>query len=338
MKSREIHLRARPSGVPQPDDFVMVEADVPEVEPGQVLVQNKFISVDPYMRGRMNESRSYVPAFEIGKVIRGGSVGQVLESEADGFKAGDYVLSSSGWQERFVYPEEKLRKIDAEIAPPQSYLGVMGMPGFTAYYGFLEIGAPKAGETVFVSAAAGAVGSIVCQIAKLKDCRVVGSAGSQEKIDWLLDEAGIDLAFNYKETDNLRRRLKELCPDGIDIYFENVGGDHLEAALSRMNTFGRVVFCGTISQYNNTTPQPGPRNLGLITTKRLMLKGFIIGDHNEHRPRFITDMSKWIREGVVKYRETILDGLEKTPEAFLGLFQGTNLGKMLIRVDPEGVS
>jgi NADPH-dependent curcumin reductase CurA len=336
VKSREIHLKARPAGVPKLDDFEIVEVDVPDVEAGQVLVQNEFISVDPYMRGRMNESRSYIPAFEIGKVIRGGSVGRVLESQAEGLSAGEYVLSSAGWQEKFVSPGERLRKIDVELAPPQSYLGVMGMPGFTAYYGLLEIGAPKAGETVFVSAAAGAVGSVVCQIARLKDCRVVGSVGSQEKVDWLVDEAGVDAAFNYKETDNLRHTLKELCPNGIDIYFENVGGEHLEAALSRMNSFGRVAFCGTISQYNNAVPQPGPRNLGFITTKRLTLKGFLIGDHNEHRPRFLAEMSEWIREGVIKSPETILDGLEKTPEAFLGLFQGTNLGKMLVRVVPEG--
>jgi NADPH-dependent curcumin reductase CurA len=283
----------------------------------------------------MYDVKSYVPAFEIGEVIRGGSVGQVVESNNIDFVEGDFVLSSAGWRELFTSNGKRLTKIDASIGPIRSYLGALGMPGFTAYYGLLEIGTPKAGETVFVSAAAGAVGSIVCQIAKLMDCRVVASAGSAEKVQWLIEEASVDAAFNYKEVDHLRRELGRHCPDGIHIYFENVGGDHLEAALSHMNTFGRVVVCGMISQYNNTAPQPGPRNLSLIFTKRLSLKGYIISDHYDQLPLFLGNMSQWIGEGKIKWRETIVDGLENTPQAFIGLFQGTNIGKMLVRVLPE---
>lgn len=333
--SREIHLKRRPVGLPDESDFALVEVAVPEPGDGQVLVRNIYMSVDPYMRGRMIDRKSYVPPFQLDRPLSGGSVGQVVASRHKAFEAGDYVLANQGWREFFVSDGQRLRQIDPSLVPIQAYLGVVGMPGFTAYIGLLEIGQIKEGETVFVSAASGAVGSVACQIAKIKGCRVVGSAGSSEKIAWLLAEAGIDGAFNYKEVDDLNGELKRLCPEGIDIYFENVGGPQLEAALRRMNVYGRVVMCGMISQYSAIEPVPGPRNLNLVIRKRLTLKGFIISDHNDLLPRFYADMSQWIRAGRIKWRETIVDGLENAPRAFIGLFRGENIGKMLVQIGPD---
>lgn len=335
--SREIHLRRRPVGIPQEGDFELVEVPVPKPENGELLVRNIYMSVDPYMRGRMDEYESYVAPFQLGAVMSGGAVGQVVETKNESFNVGDYVLSDRGWREYFTTSGKSLLKIDPSIAPIQSFLGTVGMPGLTAYVGLLDIGQPKEGETVFVSAAAGAVGSVACQIAKIKGCRVVGSAGSQEKVDWLTDEVGVDAAFNYKEVGKLIPELKKHCPDGIDIYFENVGGEHLEAALHLMNNYGRVVMCGSISDYNATKPPPGPRNLGYAVTKRLTLKGFIVSDHFDQLLQFYSDMMGWIEAGTMKSRETMHEGIENAPKAFIGLFQGTNIGKMLVQIGPDSV-
>lgn len=334
--SYEIRLKSRPIGVPRESDFELAKVLIPEPGEGEILVRNIYMSVDPYMRGRMIDRESYTPPFQLGKPLTGGSVGEVVISKGSEFQIGDFVLGMQGWREYYVSDGSGLTKIDPTIAPIQTYLGTIGMPGWTAYVGLLDIGRPKEGETVFVSAAAGAVGAIVCQIAKMKGCRVVGSAGSDNKIAWLMDEAGVDAAFNYK-TDNLVTELGKHCPNGIDIYFENVGGRQLEAAIWHMNTFGRIVLCGMISQYNATEPPKGPSNLNLAITNRLMLKGFIITDHLDRLPQFYADMGKWIAEGRIKWKETIVDGIENAPKAFIGLFKGENFGKMLVRIRPDRV-
>lgn len=330
--SQEIQLKNRPIGIPTESDFELVEVPVRQPVDGEVLIKNVFISVDPYMRGRMNDSNSYIPPFQIGATIPGGAIGKVVVSNLEEFQAGDYVLNFAGWREYFVSNGAGLTIVDPAIAPIQSFLGALGMPGMTAYIGLLKIGQPKGNETVYVSAAAGAVGSIVCQIAKIKGCRVVGSAGSDKKVDWLLNTIGIDAAFNYKMAGNLNATLQKLCPSGIDIYFENVGGEHLEAVLFNMNPFGRIPVCGMISQYNQTQPQPGPNNLSLVIGKRLLLQGFIVSDHDDQVPQFQADMAKWIQAGQIQWEETIITGIENTPKAFMGLFTGGNLGKMVVKV------
>jgi len=330
MRSREIHLAARPEGWPKESDFELAEVDVADPEEGELLIRNEFMSVDPYMRGRMNDTRSYVPPFALGEPMPGGAVGRVVASNNPDYAEGDWVFSMLGWREVARSDGEGLRKLDPERAPPQASLGVLGMPGLTAYVGLLDIGQPKEGETVFVSGAAGAVGSVAGQIAKIKGCRVIGSAGSAEKVAWL-EELGFDKAFNYKETpprDALRG-------EKIDVYFDNVGGEHLEAALSAANTHARFVGCGMISRYNDERPEPGPRNIALVVSKRLKFQGFIIGDHFDRAGDFFRDMSGWVREGRVKYRETYVDGIENAPRAFLGLLRGENVGKMLVRLNAE---
>lgn len=334
---REVRLKRRPVGMVSRDDFELVEVPIPEPGKGEVLVRNIYMSVDPYMRGRMNDQESYVPPFELHKPLEGGCVGQVVISRNDGFRQGGYVLGMKGWREAYISDGSDITPIDPGLGPVQSFLGVLGMPGMTAYVGLLDIGRPKEGDTVFVSAASGAVGSLVCQIAKIKGCRVIGSAGSDAKVSWLLETAGVDAAFNYKKVDNLREELGRLCPEGIDIYYENVGGKHLEAALDCMEPFGRVVLCGMISQYNAVRREPGPGNLFLAITKRLTLQGFIVSDHMDRRDRFYSDMAQWIREGRVKWKETVIEGLENAPDAFLGLFKGENFGKMLVKVGPDPV-
>ena len=333
-RNREIRLAARPVGVPKESDFELAETDVPRPAEGEVLVRNAYMSVDPYMRSRMNETKSYVPSFQIGKPLQGGAVGQVVESRSEALAEGDWVNSMLGWREYYVADGKALMKIDPGGAPVSTALGVLGMPGLTAYVGLLDIGEPKEGETVFVSAASGAVGSVVGQIAKLKGCRAIGSAGSAEKVSYLTDELGFDAAFNYREV-RLADALRDACPDGIDVFFENVGGEHLEAALANMNTFGRVVLCGLVSQYNATEPPAGPRNFPQVLVSRLLLKGFIISDHFDRLPAFFADMGRWVAEGKVKYRETVIEGIENAPKAFIGLLAGENLGKMLVKVGPD---
>ncbi|HEV2561651.1 MAG TPA: NADP-dependent oxidoreductase [Rhizomicrobium sp.] len=335
-KSREIRLKKRPAGMPSLDDFELAETIVPTPEHGQVLVRNAYMSVDPYMRGRMVDRKSYAPPFQIGEALSGGAVGQVVASNNNAsFKKGDYVSNFSGWREWFVSDGGGMQKIDPALAPIQAYLGTFGMPGLTAYAGLLRVGALKEGERVFVSAASGAVGAVVCQIAKNKGCYVVGSAGSDEKCDWLVKEARADKAINYKTCGNLDQALREAMPEGIDVYFENVGGAHLVAALNNIRPNGRIAVCGMIDQYNATSPPPGPSNIAAVIPLRLTIKGFLVSDHYDMLSDFIRDMGAWTKEGKMKWRETILDGIERAPEAFIGLFKGENFGKMLVRVGPD---
>jgi len=337
--NREIHLKSRPVGTPTADNFQLVETPMPKPAAGQFLVRNVFMSVDPYMRGRMMDRESYVPPFQVGQAMDGGSVGQVVASEHPGFAAGDYVcgFATGGWREYWLSDGTMMQKVDPNLAPLQAYLGVLGMPGLTAYSGFLRIGQPKEGETVFVSAAAGAVGSVVCQIAKQKGCTVIGSVGSDAKGAWLKREAGVDAVVNYKTCGNLSAAVKKAAPKGIDIYFENVGGEHLEVAIEHMNRLGRIVGCGMISQYNATEPPPGPRNIILIVGKSITMQGFIVSNYIEMVPSFFGDMGQWIRAGTMKWEETIVDGIANAPQAFLGLFTGANAGKMLVRLGPDRV-
>ena len=334
-QNHEIRLRRRPQGLVSADDFELATTAIPQPGEGQALVRNVYFSVDPYMRGRMNAGKSYVDNFELGGPITGGSVGQVVESHVPGLAEGDFVSGFGGWCEYFVADGSTLSVVDPDLAPLSSYLGVMGMPGATAYFGLLDIGQPQEGETIFVSAASGAVGSIVCQIGKIKGCRVVGSAGSAQKVKWLQDIAGIDAGLNYKEyatTAELRAAIAQRCPDGIDVYFENVGGKHLEATLSLMNLRGRIPLCGMISGYNADTPTPGPSNLGIAIGNRLRLEGFIVSDFYAQWPAFQAEMSRWIAEGKIQYEETIVQGVENASQAFSRLFSGDKMGKMLVQV------
>jgi NADPH-dependent curcumin reductase CurA len=332
-KNREIRLAARPNGFPKDSDFELAETPIPQPGEGEVLVRNVYMSVDPYMRGRMNDTKSYIPSFQIGKPLQGGAVGQVLESNSDALAPGDWVNAAMmGWREYYVADGSSLMKIDPELAPVSKALGVLGLTGWTAYVGLLDLGQPKEGETVLVSAACGAVGSIVGQLAKLKGCRAVGSAGSDEKVA-AAREYGYDEAFNYKK-ESPADALDRLCPEGIDVYFENVGGDHLEAALPRMNTFGRVVLCGMISLYNDTEMRPGP-SLVPALANRLTVRGFIVSDHFDRLPDFLRDMSGWVKEGKIKDEETVIEGIENAPAAFMGLLRGENRGKMLVKVGPD---
>ncbi|HEV2592110.1 MAG TPA: NADP-dependent oxidoreductase [Gaiellaceae bacterium] len=326
--SRAVVLASRPEGAPQESDFELRELPDPEPGEGEVLVRNVLVSVDPYMRGRMTGVRTYVGGFDIGDAIDGGAVGRVVASRADAFAEGDWVQSMLGWRDLGVAPAKTLTKIDASIAQPSTALGVLGMPGFTAWIGLGEIGAIQEGETVYVSGAAGAVGSVACQIAKLRGCRVIGSAGSPEKVEWLRS-LGVE-AFDYRETP-----AKEALADGIDVYFDNVGGEQLESALFALRDFGRVIACGAISRYNSTEPEPGPRNMAFVVSKRLRIQGFIVTDHFPRFREFLAEVGPWVAGGQLQHRETIVEGLENAPAAFAGLFRGENVGKMLVRVGPD---
>jgi NADPH-dependent curcumin reductase CurA len=330
--SREIHLAARPVGEPKPSDFRLAEVQVPDPGEGELLVRNGWMSVDPYMRGRMNDVKSYVPPFALGEPLQGGAVGEVIASGANGVEPGQWVLHMAGWRELALVPAAQAQPIDTELAPPSAYLGVLGMPGLTAYVGLFDIAGLREGETLFVSGAAGAVGSLAGQLAKAKGCRVIGSAGSAEKVAYLKDELGFDAAFNYKDAP-VSEQLRRAAPDGIDVYFDNVGGDHLEAALLALRNYGRVAMCGAVSLYNATEPSPGPRNLPLIVVaKRLTLRGFIVSDHFDRMPAFAQEAGALLREGKIRYRETVVEGLEHAPDAFIGLLRGENVGKMVVQL------
>jgi NADPH-dependent curcumin reductase CurA len=323
---------ARPRGFPGEDLFEVAETPIPDPAEGQVLIRNAFFSVDPYMRPRMNDVRSYVAPFTLGEAMTGGAVGRVAVSRNSRYAEGDWVLHQLGWREWALSDGASLRRLDPEAAPLSTSLGVLGMPGFTAWYGLFVLGHPQQGETVLMSGAAGAVGSAAGQMARIAGCRVIGSAGSTEKLAWLR-ELGFDDVFNYREQ-SPREALAELAPDGIDIYFDNVGGDHLEAAIGALRTRGRVVACGSISRYNDAEPTPGPRNMFMIVTKRLRIEGYIISDHYDRFGEFAREATEWVRDGRVRYRETIVEGIENAPRAFLGLLRGENIGKMLVQVGP----
>lgn len=338
----EIHLKERPLGIASENNFELVRVRVPDLKQGQFLVRNMWMSVDPYMRGRMSETKSYLPPFELNKPLEGDCIGQIIESKNPQFKVGEYLLSNFGWREYWVSTSSNdISKIVPTLAPLQSYLGIMGRTGLTAYVG-LSIGELtdfSTSNTVFVSAASGAVGSAACQIAKIKGCHVVGSTSSSLKVKWLIDEADIDYAFDYRKIgeENISSELRKSCSDGIDMYFDNVGGKHLEAALDNMKVFGRIALCGMISQYNlpqfpSTVPGPGPSNLFLAIRRRIKIQGFIVRDHYHVLNEFRTYMSKWIKEGKIKWEETVYEGLENAPKAFIALFEGEKLGKMLVKI------
>lgn len=336
----EIHLKERPLGIASENNFELVRVRVPDLKQGQILVRNIWMSVDPYMRGRMSETKSYQPPFELNKPLEGDCIGQIIESKNRQFEVGEYLLSNFGWREYWVSTgSNDISKIVPSIAPLQSYLGIMGRTGLTAYVGLLigELTDSSTSNTVFVSAASGAVGSAACQIAKIKGCHVVGSTSSSLKVKWLIDEAGIDYAFDYRKIgeENISSELRKACSDGIDIYFDNVGGKHLEAALDNMKVFGRIALCGMISQYNY--PQfpstvPGPSNLLLAIRRRIKIQGFIVRDHYHVLNEFRTYMSNWIKEGKIKWEETVYEGLENAPKAFIALFKSEKLGKMLVKI------
>jgi len=330
--SLEIHLAKRPQGRPTLDDFATVEADVPAPAPGQVLVRNLVMSVDPYMRGRMNDRKSYAPPYELGQPMHGGAVGEVVESTVDTLVPGDTVLHGLGWREYALVDATEAAKVDPNLAPIGAYLGVLGMPGLTAYAGLVEVAAMRPGDTVFVSSAAGAVGSIAGQLAKLKGAtRVIGSAGSADKVRHILDDLHFDAAFNYHDAPVVDQLLAA-APDGIDVYFDNVGGDHLEAASAARNLHGRITVCGMISQANATQPTPAPRNLSQIIAKRFTIRGMLVGDHVHLRNDFLREVGTWLREGKIHYTETIHEGIRNAPNAFLAMLAGQNTGKMLVKL------
>ncbi|MGJ7908595.1 NADP-dependent oxidoreductase [Actinopolyspora sp. H202] len=327
----EIRLASRPQGWPTHDNFEVAEAPVPQPESGQLLVRNKVMSVDPYMRGRMSAAKSYVAPFEVGEPLDGAAVGEVVASSSEKFEVGQLVLHALGWREYALVNESQATAVSDE-APPNAYLGVLGMPGMTAYVGLMDKAEFHEGDTVFVSGAAGAVGSLVGQLAKLGGAkRVIGSAGSAEKVRHLTENLGFDAAFNYKDGP-VAEQLRQAAPDGIDVYFDNVGGDHLEAAIGAMNDFGRIAACGAISQYNATEAQPGPRNMFQFVTKRLSMRGFIVNDNGHRKREFFEHVAPLVRDGKLHYDETTVDGLRNAPEAFLGVLRGDNTGKMIVNI------
>jgi NADPH-dependent curcumin reductase CurA len=333
--SKEIRLKARPLGMPQDGDFELATAELRQPAAGEVLVRNSWMSVDPYMRGRMSDRPSYVPPFQIGAALEGGAVGQVVASGSDRLAVGDHVSSNLGWREFAVGKAELFQKIDPSGAPLQAYLGTLGMPGMTAWVGLFKIAELKDGDTVFVSAASGAVGAVVCQLAKAHGCYVVGSAGSDDKCQWLEREAGVDKAINYRTCGDLTAAVGQAFPQGIDVYFENVGGKHLEAALTHMKRFGRIALCGMISGYNDTTPQPGPSNIMLAVGRCLKLQGFIVSNHFADLPQFRAEAVPLIKAGKLKWQETVEEGIANAPKALMKLFTGDNRGKMLVRLGPD---
>jgi NADPH-dependent curcumin reductase CurA len=335
--NRQILLAARPEGAPGPEHFRLAETPVPQPGDGEVLLKTLWLSLDPYMRGRMSAARSYAKPVEIGEVMEGGTVSRVEASRHKGFAPGDAVLSRAGWQEYALSDGSGLRKLDPARAPLSTALGVLGMPGMTAYSGLTVIGQPKAGETVAVAAATGPVGATVGQIAKIKGCRAIGIAGGPDKCRYLVDELGFDAAVDHRASD-LPEKLRAACPRGIDVYFENVGGAVWEAVFPLLNDFARVPVCGLIAHYNDTELTggfPTARLMRAVLTKRLTIRGFIVRDFIAHAAEFERDVSQWVREGKIKYREDVVDGIEKAPQAFMGLLQGKNFGKLLVRVARE---
>ena len=330
--NRQILLAARPEGAPGPQHFRLAETPVPQPGDGQVLLKTLWLSVDPYMRGRMRDVKSYATPVAIGGVMVGGVVAKVEQSNNPNFKQDDYVEGLLGWQEYAVSDGQGLRKLDPTLAPLSTAIGVLGMPGLTAYFGLLDICDPKPGETVFVSGAAGAVGSLVGQIAKIKGCKAVGSAGSDSKIEYLINELGFDAAFNYKTVKDYREKLQELCPAGIDVYFDNVGGALTDAVFTLINPGARVSICGQISQYNLEKLEMGPRMLWTLIVKRARVEGFLVTQFADRFDQGLREMARWIKEGKLKYKEEFDHGIENAPRAFIGMLKGQNTGKQLVKV------
>ena len=331
--NRQIRLKSRPSGEPTAANFEAIDAPLPEAKAGDVLRRTIYLSLDPYMRGRMSDAASYAAPVNIGDVMGGHTVSEVIESRNPGFTVGDFVTGYDGWQAYGVSNGKELRKLDPKAVPISTAIGVLGMPGMTAFVGLMDIGQPKAGETVVVSAASGAVGAVVGQLAKIKGCRAVGIAGSPEKCRYVVDELGFNACINYK-TDDLVPALKAACPNGVDVYFENVGGAVFAAVLRVINRGARIPLCGMISEYNATSHPTGP-NLRPLLVNRAMIKGFIVSDHNDRAPAFIQEVAPLVMAGRIKFREDIVDGLDNAPDAFIGLLAGKNFGKLMVRVSPD---
>ncbi len=332
MKTQQIILESRPQGKPAIDNFRFEDIALPELKDGEVLLQGMYYSVDPYMRGRMNDSKSYIPSFQIGHPIEGAVIAKVSSSKSADLIAGDIVTGRLPWRIQTVARANELQKIDASVVPASYYLGILGMPGLAAYFGLTDIGKPKAGETVVVSGAAGAVGVIVGQIAKIQGCRVIGIAGSDKKVKFLKEDFGFDDAINYKTTPGLKDAIARLCPDGVDIYFDNVGGEISDAVISNLNFHARIPLCGQISLYNNAEPPVGPRLQPILLTKSVLMQGFIIGNYQNRFPEGFQQLAKWLKEGKLKYTETMVNGFSNLPSAFIGLFKGDNTGKMVVAI------
>ena len=330
MTTQQIVLASRPKGIPTAANFRFENIELPEIQEGEVLLKGMYYSVDPYMRGRMNDAKSYAAPFDIDKAIAGGVVAKVTASKSAIFKPGDIVLGNLPWQEQIVVSEKMIQKIDTAIAPPSYYLGILGMTGLTAFFGLMDIGKPKPGETVVVSGAAGAVGVVVGQIAKIQGCRVIGIAGSDEKINLLKNEFGFDEAINYKTTSNLKAAIAALCPNGVDIYFDNVGGDISDAVVANINFHARIPLCGQISLYNSTEQPVGPRLQPMLLTRSVLMQGFIISNFQNRFPEGVQHLAQWVKEGKLKFTETIVQGFDQLPAALLGLFKGENTGKMIV--------
>lgn len=331
-QSREVRLISRPTGTPVPENFELATVDVPDPGLGEVQVRNTWMAVDPAMRGRMSDAKSYVPPFTLGAAMEGPCVGIVTASNDPGFAAGDLVWSRLGWREFVNAPASALKKRDATALPPQAYLGFAGMTGLTAYAGLFEVAGLKGGETVFVSAASGGVGSVVCQMAKIMGCRVIGSAGGARKVAFLRETLGLDAVIDYKAEPSLTKALAKAAPEGIDVYFDNVGGDHLQAAIALAKPFARFALCGMISQYNATEPSAAPRNLMQVVVKSLRLQGFIALNYLHLEDRFLARVTDWHRAGKLDSAETVHEGIDHALDAFFGLFRGENLGRMLVKL------
>lgn len=327
-----VTLNRRPVGKPQLSDFKFVEEEMPLLKDGEILLKTKFVSVDPYLRGRMSDAKSYVPSFELQKAMNSGVVAEVVESQNDEYKVGDFVTGSLDWKEFQTSSGKNLLKVDNGAAPLSNYLGVLGMTGLTAYFGLTEIGKPQKGETIVVSGAAGAVGSVVGQIAKILGCRVVGIAGSEEKVEMLKTKFGFDAAINYNTTENMMKAIAEACPDGVDIYFDNVGGTISDSVHANINRLGRIVVCGAISAYNDTSIPQGPRVEHFLIRKSALMQGFIVSNYAEKFPEGMKQLSQWLSEGKLHSTETIVEGFENIPQAFIDLFDGKNTGKMIVKI------
>lgn len=332
MNTEQIILKSRPKGLPTLENFKMEKTELPKIKEKEVLLEGMYYSVDPYMRGRMNDTKSYIPPFETGKPLSGGVVAKVIESKSEKFQVGDVITGNLPWRKKMIAAEKDIQKIDSTVAPASYYLGILGMTGLTSYFGLMHIGKPKAGETVVVSGAAGAVGMVVGQIAKIQGCRVIGIAGSDDKIDMLKEEFGFDDAINYKTTTDMKKAIAKACPKGVDVYFDNVGGDISDAIMMNLNFQARVVICGQISLYNSTETPMGPRLQPILLTRSVLMQGFIVSDFQSDFPEGIQHLVSWIKEGKLNFKETVVHGFDKLPEALLGLFKGDNTGKMIVKV------
>lgn len=328
--NRKWLLASRPVGFPKESDFELRETALPNAEHGELLIKLEYLSIDPYMRGRMNEGKSYTPGTQIGEVMTGEGVGVIVESRSDAYSAGDHVVTRTGWQEYATAHESAVRRVNPSIAPVSTSLGVLGMPGLTAYFGTLDVIDPKPGDTFVVSAASGAVGGIVGQIAKKSGCRVIGTAGSTEKVAYIVDELGFDAGINYK-TENVAQRLAELCPNGIDGYFDNVGGETTDAVLDNLATGARIAICGQIAQYNDVEQAMGPRNVRALLVAQAKMQGFLVFQYVQKHPEALERLSKWVSEGSLKYKEDIVEGFEDMPKAFIGMMHGANFGKLMVK-------